>query len=73
MSGAGAPGDGIAVTPEMVEAGISALAPLDRDLWEQSSPERLWALVTAIYVAMRRCDLSDGGFDGSGPRKDQRR
>jgi len=45
-------GPSIVITEEMIEAGIEAIGPLDRDLYDMSSREKLAAIVSAAYRAM---------------------
>lgn len=58
QGGAGGSDLEIEITPQMVEAGVAAVRPLEYDLWEMRSPEHLGDLVSNIYRAMA---LNDGG------------
>ena len=42
----------VEITPEMLSAGVSAIRPLELELWEASSVLRLEQLVAAVFVAM---------------------
>jgi hypothetical protein len=49
----------VLVTPEMIEAGIAAIRPVDYEFWETNDPEQLGRVVRAVFGAM--CAASENG------------
>lgn len=45
------------ITPEMIAAGYQIFGPFNRDIWEQTDPQRVHNMLRAVFTGMRAVEM----------------